>query len=214
MKELHLLSGIGGGWVRPTEVRALLTQHHYLGPTNRGDAWVDTAGCMVFASPTSRRLPTNWLDLTRWCIVSQEPNAGSSQWGRVRRSLLQRFPSITTVVSYSDPSAGHRGALYRACNWWWAPTWHRLRPPPTGQGSWDGHKQQAVKDRWVFALRPDPNREAILVAKDAAVLKRMPFTRYQEPGGAGFKQWLAATTTPGQPATTPPQLDVMAQSKP
>ena len=43
---------------------------------------------------------------------------------------LLRDVGVSTVVSYSDPSAGHTGSLYRACNWIWAPTWLRLRPPP------------------------------------------------------------------------------------
>lgn len=177
------------GWCAPRDVAALLDRHHYLGATARGEAWRDDFGAMVFAPPTSRRLPGNWLDLTRWCILSREKNAGSRQWSAVRRALLERFPQATTVVSYSDPSQGHTGALYRACNWWWAPTWHRLRPPPTGQGSWDGVKQQAAKDRWVFPLRRDARRADLLVAQDESVLRRMPWARYREPGGADYRKF-------------------------
>ncbi len=86
------------------------------------------------------------------------------------------------------------GALYRACNWWWAPTWHRLRPPPTGNGAWKVGEQQAVKDRWVYALRKDNSRPEILVAKDDAVLRRMPWARYTEPGGADYRRWKAMQT--------------------
>lgn len=178
-------------WHAAKAVAEVLTAHHYLGPTSRGRAYVDDLGCLVFAAPTSRRLPADWLDLTRWCITSPTKNAGSTQWGRVRRALLTEFPRATTVVSYSDPSAGHTGALYRACNWWWAPTWHRLRPPPTGQGSWDGRTVQAAKDRWVFPLRPDVRRVAVLIAKDESALRRAPFCRYREPGGADFATWRA-----------------------
>lgn len=176
-------------WTTPAAVKNTLILHHYLGPAARGTAWQDDIGVLVFSSPTSRRLPATWLDLTRWCIVNPAPNAGSQQWARVRRALRLQFPSATTVVSYSDPSAGHDGALYRACNWWWAPTWHRLRPPPTGQGSWDGKTKQAPKDRWVFPLRADPQRVPLLVARDAAVLRRFPWASYQEPGGADFRRW-------------------------
>jgi len=83
----------------------------------------------------------------------------------VRPLLLAQFPEVTTCVSYSDPSVGHTGALYKACNWQWAPTWHRLKPPPTGNGSWDGQTQQSVKDRWIFRLRPDAQRADILRVK-------------------------------------------------
>lgn len=180
---------MAAGWCSPSEVAALLDERHYLGATRRGRAWRDEFGVMVFATPTSRRLPSTWLDLTRWCITDRAPNSGSKQWGRVRKALAAEFPLVTTVVSYSDPSAGHTGALYRACNWLWAPTWHRLRPPPTGQGSWDGVAKQAVKDRWVFPLRNDAARVGILVAKDESVLRRMPWARYQEPGGANYAEF-------------------------
>jgi len=185
-------------------VAPFLDERHYLGAVKRGVAWSDEHGVLVLANPTSRRLPQErWLELTRWCLVGEQ-NGGSRQWARVRRWLLDEWPEVTTVVSYSDPSAGHDGALYRACGWLWAPTWHRLRPPPSGQGSWDGAKTEAVKDRWVDVLRPDPDREALLAANDAAVARRFPFAIYREPtfrrgrpirgrGGGDFKRWREVT---------------------
>lgn len=35
----------------------LLARYHYLGPINRGDVYRDSRGVMVFANPSSRRLP-------------------------------------------------------------------------------------------------------------------------------------------------------------
>lgn len=147
------------GWVPLAVANVTLAAHHYLGTVRRGRAWADEFGVMVLASPTSRHLPSDWLELTRWCLAGI-PNGGSQQWARVRRAL--RDDPATTVVSYSDPSAGHTGALYRACNWQWAPTWHRIAPPPSGNGSWDGRTTESVKDRWVFALRPDDRRATVL----------------------------------------------------
>lgn len=163
-------------WAHPTglDVTRLLVEKHYLGTTHRGAAWVDEFGCLVIAAPTSRRLPVNWLELSRWCISSTERNAGSRQWGAFVKSLRKARPDVTTIISYSDPSQGHTGALYRACNWWWAPTWHRFSPPPSGNGSWHNGKYQNVKDRWVFALRRDAERLAIL---------RASWPAYREPGG-------------------------------
>lgn len=177
-------------WRPAIETAQLLARHHYLGPTARGLAYQDDIGVMVVASATSRRLPASWLELTRWCIVDRARNAGSRQWGRFVRALKAERPDATTLISYSDPSAGHDGALYRACNWWWAPTWHRLRPPPSGNGSWDGQLAESVKDRWVFALAPDPSRVALLTAQDEAVLRRWPWAAYREPGGANHRQFL------------------------
>ena len=158
-------------FVVPTRTVAhYLNELHYLGGTGRGWAWSDEYGVLVLAKPTSRRLPQDgtWLELVRWCLVGT-PNGGSRQWSRVRRYLLRERREVTTVVSYSDPSVGHTGALYKASGWEWAPTWHRLRPPPTGNGSWANGEAESVKDRWVCLLRSDSRRDEILRVKDAAL---------------------------------------------
>ena len=177
----------------------LLAERHYLGPTKAaGFAWVDEHGAMVFAAPRSRRLPTDWLELVRWCLHGK-PNGGSRQWASFVRWAQRSLPA-TTVVSYSDPSEGHTGALYRACNWLWAPTWHRLRPPPSGNGEWTAENQQAVKDRWVYPLASDERRHAILAVQDAALMRKYPWAEYAEPcwrrgrfdpktGGGDFARW-------------------------
>lgn len=160
-------------------VAAFLDANHYLGRARRGFAWSDEFGVLVLASPSSRHLPSDWLELSRWCLVGI-PNGGSMQWKAVVRWLRSEH-TATTIVSYSDPSQGHTGALYRACNWLWAPTWQRLRPPPSGNGSWNnGKTKQAVKDRWVFPLRPDPRREAVLAVKDSSLVSR-GCPQYTEP---------------------------------
>lgn len=186
--------------VAVAEVAPLLRDNHYLGAATRGTAYRDTTGVLVFANPSSRRLPqARWLDLTRWCILRKHGrNAGSQQWARVHRWLLDEFPQCTTIVSYSDPSVGHCGALYRACNWLWALTWHRLRPPPSGNGDW-GTGPQAVKDRWVFPLKPDDERASLLELRDESLRRRFPWAEYREPtwkrgrprgGGGDFKRWM------------------------
>ena len=158
-------------WVSTKSVSAFLAARHYLGPISRGFAWSDEYGVVVLAKPTARMLPQDgtWL---RWCLMGIK-NGGSQQWRAVVGELRNVLPSATTIVSYSDPSAGHSGALYKACNWRWAPTWHRLRPPPSGNGSWKAGETQAVKDRWIFPLRPDARRDEILRVKDAAIVRRM-----------------------------------------
>lgn len=171
-----------------SDVAPFLAAKHYLGPSRRGHVYSDPHGVMVFANPSSRRLPQqDWLELVRWCIDSPIKNAGSMQWRACRRWLLDSFPDVTTIVSYSDPSAGHTGALYRACNWQWAPTWLRLREPPSGNGEWTDGKKQAVKDRWAFPLRPDPTRPTLLSVKDESLMRIMPWASY--PGD--YKRWTA-----------------------
>jgi len=160
---------------------ATLRQRHYLGTVSRGFSWIDEHGVIVFARPTSRHLPNDgsWLELTRWCL-NGEPNAGSQQWAKCWRAIAAERLNVTTFVSYSDPSVGHTGALYRACNWLWAPTWHRLRPPPSGNGSWDGETTESVKDRWVFPIRPDDRRRGLLAVGDASLVAA-GCHQYEEP---------------------------------
>lgn len=161
-------------WVSSKSVAPMLARLHYLGPVSRGFCWSDEFGVLVLAKPTSRRLPQDgsWLELVRWCLLG-ERNGGSRQWARVARTLRAELPQVTTIISYSDPSAGHTGALYKACNWFWRPTWHRLRPPPSGNGSWKSGEPQSVKDRWMFALRPDARRDELLSVKDESIARRM-----------------------------------------
>jgi hypothetical protein len=151
----------------------MLQRLHYLGPSFRGFCWSDEFGVLVLAKPTSRRLPQDgtWLELCRWCLLG-EKNGGSRQWSRVVKQIRLDLPQVTTIVSYSDPAQGHTGALYKACNWQWKPTWHRLRPPPTGNGTWS-ETQQAVKDRWIYAIRPDARREGLTAIQDDAINKRL-----------------------------------------
>jgi hypothetical protein len=164
------------------EVNPLLAAMHYLGPISAARyVYAGLLDCVVVAAmvwrwPTARYLPNDgtWLELSRWCLTPEAGlNAGSRMHGRVVRDLRRRAPHVTTLVSYSDPSQGHTGALYKACNWRWAPTWHRLRPPPSGNGSWSG-RQQAVKDRWVFELRRDSRRAEVLAVKDDAIARTWP----------------------------------------
>lgn len=175
-------------WTLPRTVNHILTEKHYLGPLNRGVAWHDEYGVIIVSAPTARLIPGHWLELARWCITSSVKNAGSRQWAAFYRALRRARPDVTTVVSYSDPSVGHTGALYRACNWLYAPTWHRLRKPPSGGGSWDGVKVQTPKDRWVYPLRRDPERVAVLLMRDCALLRKYEWARYVEPRGVPFKR--------------------------
>lgn len=153
------------------EANDLLRDHHYLGPVDWGRLvicqWAggEVVGAMVWRQPTSRRLPSDgsWLELSRWCLTpAGGQNAGSRMHRYAVETIRRLFPQVTTLVSYSDPSIGHTGSLYRACNWRWRPTWVQLKPPPSGGGSWDGVTRQEPKARWVFEVRRDAKREDFL----------------------------------------------------
>lgn len=162
------------------QINPLLASSHYLGPLKSGSLILvgevgrSVVAGQVWRSPTSRHLPADgtWLELSRWVLTpSAGDNAGSRFHAAAVRIIRHHLRQVTTLVSYSDPSVGHTGALYRACNWQWAPVWHRLRTPPTGQGSWGNSVTQAAKDRWVYPVRRDGRRDALLCVNDAAAIR-------------------------------------------
>lgn len=166
----------------PDDVNDLLDKNHYLGPIKSGGYNLITMGvkdgevvaAQVWRRPTARRLPNDgsWLELSRWCLTpGAGENAGSRQHKHAVRLIKDQRPNCTTLVSYSDPGHGHTGALYRACNWLWRPTWLRLRPPPGGHGAWTKGKPQSVKDRWVFPVRPDKTRESVTYIDDPGAIR-------------------------------------------
>ena len=161
------------------EANFLLSTHHYLGPvlngkvvlTHIGEIQGSIVAAQVWKLPTSRRLPNDgtWLELARWCLTPEAgTNAGSRQ--HKHASSLLKALGVSTLISYSDPSQGHTGSLYRACNWIWAPTWHRLRPPPTGNGNWGTEQAQSVKDRWIFHISArDTRRDQLICSNESAI---------------------------------------------
>lgn len=161
------------------EANDLLRSKHYLGPLYSGGRLIvlgkrdqRIVAAMLWKHPTAKALPVaTWLELARWCLTPQAgPNAGSRMHRHAVTLVRERLSDVTTLVSYSDPGQGHTGALYRACNWQWAPTWQRLRPPPSGNGDW-GTGRQEIKDRWIFPIRPDAHRDDVLRIGDASAVR-------------------------------------------
>jgi hypothetical protein len=164
--------------VSTASVAPTLAEHHYLGAAagGRGLAWRDEHGIIVIATPTAKALPSDWAEVTRWCLDGT-PNAGSRQWAAFVRWARGHLPA-STIVSYSDRSR-HSGALYRACGFLWAPTWPLLVTPPSG-GGYRGGKPVSVKDRWIYPLRPDPRR-AMALQLEPTYRRRFPEAEYREP---------------------------------
>jgi hypothetical protein len=150
------LFAVPTGWCTAVEANNVFADRHYLGPCRRAIAyWIDEAGALAFAHPTARMIPNDGtvIELTRWCITSTEPNAGSQQWARVRRQLRHRFPDALTVVSYADTDL-HDGALYRAANWTPAHTHHTFSNYPTRSGKRPNDTEHvAPKRRYLYPIR-------------------------------------------------------------
>ncbi len=190
----------------PDDANPLLAAHHYLGPLRSGGYELIVLGgptggpitsAQVWRRPTSRRLPSDgsWLELSRWCLTpAAGDNAGSRQHKWALRLIRAQLPAVTTLVSYSDPSQGHTGSLYRACNWYWAPTWLRLRPPPSGQGEWTPGVSQAVKDRWIFDVQRDPHRWDVLRIDDPGAIRY-----WRKNGDEASRRWAGRHPQLGDP---------------
>ena len=79
-------------------------------------------GVIVFAfppreTPKRYRVTIAW-ELARLYVLDSEP-FNSETWfmARAIKWLRGAFPQVEMLVSYADPSAGHKGTIYKAANW-------------------------------------------------------------------------------------------------
>lgn len=109
--------------------RDFLSNHHYLGSIGRAGIQVggfigDELVCVaIMAHPTRREIYNSIgmtkrevLELTRFAIAADVHNKNLAS------HCLSRLPKFVTsdikrLVSFSDPSAGHLGTIYKAANW-------------------------------------------------------------------------------------------------
>ena len=78
-------------------------------------------GALVWAMPpreTSRRYGHETWELARLWLSDVLPR-NSETWfiSRAVRHVKAKHPEICHLVSYADPSRGHRGTIYLAANW-------------------------------------------------------------------------------------------------
>lgn len=82
---------------------------------------LDLLGIIVFSLPpaeTSKRYGGITWELARLWVDDGVPKNGET-WliGKAVRHIIRHRPDVCALVSYADPSAGHRGTIYRAANW-------------------------------------------------------------------------------------------------
>lgn len=128
--------------VDEANARAFITEHHYLGTFPAAQLSVGMfgrgaalEGVAVFAVPTTPSVitaHTGFADpqagcvLARLILLDQVPQNGESHFvARAFRLLRAERPRIESVVSYSDPEAGHVGRVYAALS-----AAHRAVTPP------------------------------------------------------------------------------------
>lgn len=120
-------------WIMPCRVQHVggFLAAHYLGKRpaivlltllmlkgrNPGTA----VGCVVFSAPPrevcARYGGTTW-ELARLYLLDDVPkNAETWLIAQSVKYIKRSHPEVKHLVSYADPSAGHKGTIYRAGNW-------------------------------------------------------------------------------------------------
>lgn len=78
-------------------------------------------GCIVYSAPpreADRRYGGKTWELARLYLLDEVPrNAETWLIGASVRYIKRTRRDVQFLLSYADPSAGHRGTIYRAANW-------------------------------------------------------------------------------------------------
>ena len=118
--------------IRPIDrkiANSLLDYYHYLGSAPKNDKYFYglfyqgfLVGCCSFGIGANKHLSNSMggktLQLTRLFTLDWLPkNSLSFFLSKAVKMLHQTDSSIRHLVSFADPSVGHTGAIYKACNW-------------------------------------------------------------------------------------------------
>lgn len=122
LKQRCLVSEIGHREATP------MIRQHYIGKwpgvvTLILGLWRDCflVGVIVFALPppeTSKRYGgVTWEFARLWVDDLMPRNTESWFIGRALTHVRKYYPQVEYLVTYADPSVGHKGTIYRATNW-------------------------------------------------------------------------------------------------
>ena len=107
------------------ELREWVKQFHYLQSAPPGFVVAleflegkGRIGAMLLGRPVARMYGEEIFELTRRYFIDSAPkNTESAALAMMRAFVRKWFPSIRLILSYSDPSQGHTGAIYKADGW-------------------------------------------------------------------------------------------------
>lgn len=78
-------------------------------------------GCVVYSAPpreTEKRYGGKTWELARLYLLDEVPkNAETWLIAQSVKFIRRVYPDVKVLVSYADPSAGHKGTIYKAANW-------------------------------------------------------------------------------------------------
>jgi hypothetical protein len=175
-------------WCPASEGKEFIKQHHYSKGCHNGPMAVGLyrrgrlIGVCAFATPSSENVRASlWgvehknavTELHRLVILDETPT-NTESWFIVRalRLLKERKPHILGVLSFADPTEGHRGTIYRATNAFycgttgsgarfWRDTDGRLRHPR--QNGVNVSAEDAAAKGWVAEKRKPKLRYLFLL---------------------------------------------------
>lgn len=137
-----------------------IAERHYLGYTPPGArlrlaVYHDgqCVGGMLWGRPAARHYDQfSTLELTRMFLDDVCPrNSESRCLGQATKIIRKQLPEVETLLSYSDPSYGHKGTIYKAAGW--------KQSGETEGGAWNDRNGKGrmnvatgAKVRWKLAL--------------------------------------------------------------
>lgn len=186
-----------------SEARHFIIEHHYSKGCHNGASpcfglWSMSSillGVLMFATPCSENVRRSVfgvtrkdavLELHRLVILDCTPsNTESAFVSCCLRELRKLRKEIQAVVSFADPSAGHRGVIYQACNFWyygrtsaatfWKDQTGRLRHPR--QNGRNVSKEETVRRGWIAERRAGKHRYVFLYDRKAIADCILPITK-------------------------------------
>lgn len=78
-------------------------------------------GCIIYSAPpreVNKRYGGQTWELARLYLLDEVPkNAETWLISQSVKHIKRSFPDVQHLISYADPSAGHKGTIYKAANW-------------------------------------------------------------------------------------------------
>lgn len=73
-------------------------------------------GVAIFGNPTAKQYNGTGLELKRFCLSKNAP-MNTCSWFMSKCIRILSNKGIRKIITYADPSVGHEGTMYRACNY-------------------------------------------------------------------------------------------------
>lgn len=110
----------------PARARRCVAAWHSRLPVTQASPWMlafvavhdgEPYGGALWNNPSSRMLPSEWLELRRLAVPDYAPpHTASWMLGAMRRWIRTNLPAVPRLLSYQDTEV-HKGTIYKAAGW-------------------------------------------------------------------------------------------------